>query len=391
VLPLDRLRAELGKLRLGGYRLEARRVDRAGLRAAKVDVQIENEARSATDEHEHEHENGHPHRHHHDEPHGHRGVREIARMIESSGLDAQVKEKSTDLFRRLAEAEAAVHGTSPDEVAFHEVGAIDSIVDIVGGVIGLGWLDVDRFMASPLNVGTGTVKMAHGDYPVPPPATLRLVSGVPVYGTGEGELLTPTGALLVTAHATAYGALPPLRTEGVGYGAGSRDTPGRPNVLRIIVGEDAEASDSTQVAVIEAELDDMSPQLFGPLIDRLLAAGALDAYYTPVQMKKGRPGVLLTVIAEPRSRGAIEEVLFAETTTLGVRWQLWDRTVLDRKSVPVETAYGTIAVKVARWQGRVTNVQPEFDDCLARAREASRPVKEVWAAALSAYHARHAP
>jgi hypothetical protein len=225
---------------------------------------------------------------------------------------------------------------------------------------------------------------------VPPPATLRLVAGVPVYGTGEGELLTPTGALLVTSHAVAYGALPPLRTEGVGHGAGSRDTPGRPNVLRIIVGEDAEAGDTPQVAVIETELDDMSPQLFGPLIDRLLAAGALDAFYTPVQMKKGRPGVLLTVIVEPRGRGAMEEVLFAETTTLGVRWQLWGRTVLDRKSVQVETPFGPVAVKVARWQGRVTNVAPEFEDCLARAKEASRPVKEVWAAALAAYHARSA-
>ena len=402
-LPLDRLRAELAKLPLRGYALEARRVQRAGLAAAKVDVRIEGEeagtdehqTRSASDEHAHEH--GHEHGHGHGNAHGrghahpHRRLDDIVRMIGASTLDAPVKERATALFRRLAEAEAAVHGTTPDEVGFHEVGAVDSIVDVVGAVIGLGWLDVDRFLASPLNVGTGTVKMAHGEFPVPPPATLRLVAGVPIYGAGEGELLTPTGALLVTAHATAYGPLPLLRPEGIGHGAGSRDTPGRPNVLRLIVGDEDAAAEAPRVAVIEAELDDMSPQLFGPLMDRLLGAGALDVFYTAVQMKKGRPGVLLTVLAEPSRWTSIEEVLFAETTTLGVRWLEWNRTVLDRESITVETEFGTVAVKVARHEGRVTNVAPEFDDCLARAREASRPVKEVWAAALSAYHARSAP
>ena len=309
-------------------------------------------------------------------------------MIETSGLDSGVKERSSELFRRLGDAEAHVHGIDVEKVTFHEVGAVDSIVDVVGAVIGLGWLDVDRFMASPLNVGSGTVKIAHGVYPVPPPATLQLVSGVPVYGKGRGELLTPTGALLVTAHATGYGPLPSLRPEGVGYGAGTKDTPGRPNVLRLIVGDDVGAAgEGHRVTVIECEMDDMSPQLFGPLLDRLLAAGALDAFYTPVQMKKGRPGVLLTVIAERERRTAIEELLFAETTTLGVRWQEWDRTVLERQSVPVETEFGSVSVKVGKREGRVYNVQPEFDDCLTLARAASRPVKEVWAAALSAYHA----
>jgi hypothetical protein len=236
-------------------------------------------------------------------------------------------------------------------------------------------------------VGSGTVKIAHGEYPVPPPATLRLLAGVPVYGNGAGELLTPTGALLVTAYASGYGPLPSLTVEGVGHGAGTRDTSARPNVMRLIVGDEAASAGGGKVLVLESEMDDMSPQLFGPLMDRLLGAGALDVYYTPVQMKKGRPGVLLTVIAEPVRRGAIEDLLFAETTTLGVRWHEWERTVLERESVTVETEYGTISVKVGRRQGRITNVQPEFDDCLARARAASRPVKEVWAAALSAYHA----
>jgi uncharacterized protein (TIGR00299 family) protein len=408
-LPLDRLRAELAKLPLAGYRLEARKVERAGLSATKVDVVIEGQDRR-TDGHgdgdgdgdarghghtgAHTHEHGHSDDHGHGHgagdaiPHGHRGLGEILHMIETSGLEATVKDRSSALFRRLAEAEASVHGTSPEEVTFHEIGAIDSIVDVVGAVIGLGWLDVDRFMASPLNVGTGTVRMAHGEYPIPPPATLRLVAGVPVYGSGQGELLTPTGALLVTAHATGYGPLPALRPEGAGHGAGTRDTPGRPNVLRLIVGEEAAASDGQRVVVIESEIDDMSPQLFGPLMDHLLAAGALDAFYTPVQMKKGRPGVLLTVVTEPKKRTAIEEVLFTETTTLGLRWQEWDRTTLDREAVLVETEYGPVAVKVGSRQGRVYNVQPEFEACLARARATSRPVKEIWAAALAAYHAR---
>ena len=387
-LPLDRLRAELAKLHLDAYRLEARKVDRAGLSATKVDVIVSVPEPPAEHGHSHEQDHDHPHDHAHSHPH--RKLSDILRLIDRSGLETRVKHRASELFQRLGEAEAAVHGTDTEHVTFHEVGAVDSIVDVVGAVIGLGWLDVDRFVASPLNVGSGTVKIAHGEYPVPPPATLRLLSGVPVYGAGAGEMLTPTGALLVTAYASGYGPLPALKLEGVGHGAGSRDTPARPNVMRLIVGDEIAAAEGGKVLVLESEMDDMSPQLFGPLMDGLLGAGALDVFYTAVQMKKGRPGVLLTVIAEPVRRGAIEDVLFAETTTLGVRWHEWERTVLERESVDVETEYGTISVKVGRRQGRVTNVQPEFDDCLARARAASRPVKEVWAAALSAYHGRKA-
>ena len=407
-LPLDRLRAELGKLDLDAYRLEARKVERAGMQATKVDVIVEGEPGSAEavpvnvnvnvhvnvpvpePPRDHDHVHDHDHDHDHDDSassHPHRALSDILRLIDRSGLETRVKHRASELFQRLGEAEAAVHGTDTEHVTFHEVGAVDSIVDVVGAVIGLGWLDVDRFVASPLNVGSGTVKIAHGEYPVPPPATLRLLAGVPVYGNGAGELLTPTGALLVTAYASGYGPLPSLKLEGVGHGAGTRDTPARPNVMRLIVGDEVGSAGGGKVLVIESEMDDMSPQLFGPLIDRLLGAGALDAFYTPVHMKKGRPGVLLTVIAEPVRRTAIEDLLFAETTTLGLRWHEWERTVLERESVPVETEYGTISVKVGRRQGRVSNVQPEFEDCLARARATSRPVKEVWAAALSAYHA----
>ena len=371
-LPLETLRAELAKLPLTGYSLESRRVHRAGLQATKVDVVIEHEAPAQAKGHEH--------------GHAHRGLREILDLIDRSGLEAVIKDRAGLLFGRLAEAEAAVHGTAAEDVHFHEVGAVDAIVDVVGGILGLAWLNADRFVASPLNVGSGTVSMSHGTYPVPPPATARLVHGAPIYGAGDGELLTPTGALLVTGHATAYGPLPLVRPQAVGHGAGTRDTPGRPNVLRLIVGEEGVGvPDGDVVLMLEAEVDDMAPQLFGPLMDRLLAAGAVDAFFTPVQMKKGRPGLLITVLAEPERREVMEEVLFAETTTLGVRRQEWQRTVLRRDTVTVTTPYGPVRIKVGWRSGRIYNAQPEFDDCQGAASTRGVPVKEVWAAALAAF------
>jgi uncharacterized protein (TIGR00299 family) protein len=374
-LPLDDLRAELLKLPLRGYRIESHRVHRSGLHASKVDVIVESDGRG----------HGHGHEHAHDSATPHVGLREILAMLETSTLDPAVKERSAGLFHRLAEVEGAMHGLPPEQVHFHEVGAVDSIVDVVGGVLGLLWLRADRFAASPLNVGTGTVTMSHGTFPVPAPATARLVQGVPVYGAGEGELLTPTGALLITGHATSYGPLPLVRPEAIGHGAGSRDTPGRPNVLRLIVGEADAAADSERVLVLETEVDDTPPQILGVLVDRLLGAGALDVYYTPVQMKKGRPGVLITVLGPPARREALEEVLFSETTTLGVRRQEWERTVLERERVPVATAYGEVRVKVGKRGGRVYNAQPEFEDCRRVAEERGVPVKEVWAATIAAY------
>jgi uncharacterized protein (TIGR00299 family) protein len=362
-LPVGRLREELAKLPLPGYRLEARGVTRSGLAATQVEVVVGTPAA------------------------GHRHLRYILELLEASQLDAEVRDVAGSLFRRLAEAEAAVHGTSVESVHFHEVGAVDSIVDIVGGVVALRWLGASRFAASPLNVGSGTVTMSHGTFPVPTPATARLVTGVPVYGEGEGELLTPTGALLVTAHATAYGPLPPIRIAKVGQGAGARETRGRPNVLRLIVGDEASAAATDRVVVLETEVDDASPQVLGPLVDRLLAEGALDAFFTPVQMKKGRPGVLVTVLTEPSRREAIEELLFRETTTLGVRRQEWDRTLLERETATVATGYGPIRVKIGRRGGVVYNASPEFDDCLRAARERGVAVKEVLAAALAAWRA----
>ena len=359
-LPLERLRDELGRLPVQGYRLETERVSRSGLAATKVHVRLDGEDKA------------------------HRHLRHVLEIIDGSTLDTAVKEKAAALFRRLADAEAAVHGTSPEKVHFHEVGALDSIVDVVGGVIALRSLGAERFVSSPLNLGTGTVTMSHGTFPVPPPATARLVTGVPVYGDGEGELVTPTGALLVTGHATEYGPLPAMRIEASGYGAGSRDTRDRPNVLRLIVGqEDARAEG--RVLVLETELDDAAPQLLGPLLEQLLTAGALDAFFTPVQMKKGRPGVLVTVLAPPDRREAIEELLFRETTTLGVRRQEWLRTELERETATVATPYGSVRVKVGRRGAVVYNAWPEFEDCQRLAAEAGVPVKEVLAAALAAW------
>jgi len=358
-LPLEQLRAELARLPLGGYRLDAESVSRSGLAATQVHVVVD-----AGDT-------------------KHRHLRDVIDILDRSTLEGAVKEKAAALFKRLAEA--AVHATTPERVHFHETGAIDSIVDIVGGVLVLRWLEAARFVSSPLNLGTGTVTMSHGTFAVPPPATARLVAGVPVYGDGEGELVTPTGALLVTGHATEYGPLPPLRIEKTGHGAGSRDTKGRPNVLRLIVGEETGAGADGRILVLETEVDDTSPQLLGPLIDRLLGAGAVDAFFTPVQMKKGRPGVLVTVLAPPGRREAIEELLFRETTTLGVRRQEWLRTELERETAMVATPYGPVRVKIGRRGTVVYNAWPEFEDCQRLAAEAGVAVKEVLAEALAAW------
>ena len=338
--------------------------------------------------HDHDHDHGHGHGHDHAQPQ--RGVVEITELVNRSTLDSEVKARAAELFWRLAEAEGRVHGIPPESVHFHEVGAVDSIVDVVGGVVGLRFLRADRFVSSPINVGTGTVTMSHGTFAVPPPATARLVTGVPVYGAGEGELLTPTGALLVTSFASSYGPLPLLRPESIGHGAGTRDTPGRPNVLRLIVGEEDAAAGGDRVLVLETEIDDMSPQLFGPLPDRLLAAGALDVYLTAIQMKKGRPGVLLTVLTVAAKREALESLIFAETTTLGIRRQEWERTTLSRETVSLDTGYGTVRVKLGRRGEQVMNAQPEFADCQRLAEERKVAVKEVWASAVAAWRKEQA-
>jgi pyridinium-3,5-bisthiocarboxylic acid mononucleotide nickel chelatase len=283
-------------------------------------------------------------------------------------------------------------------VHLHEVGALDSIIDIVGSVFALEYLAVEEIVSSPLNVGSGSIKAAHGNYPVPAPATLRLLEGVPVYaGEQKAELVTPTGALLVSSYAKSYGPVPAMTVKRIGYGAGTRDFADTPNVLRVLVGEGTGSPKGlphtgldaglphTSVVVIECEIDDMNPQIFGALMDRLLAEGALDVFYTSVQMKKNRPGTLLTIVAPPDCRERLTSLVFTETTSIGVRYREMMRECLQRDTVSVDTPLGPIRVKVARRNGKVLNSAPEFDDCARIARERGVPLKDVQAAAIKAY------
>ena len=309
-------------------------------------------------------------------------------MIGQSALSPAGRQQAVTLFRRLAEAEAAIHQMPVERVHLHEVGALDSIIDIVGAVYAFEWFAADRVVVSPLNLGSGMVKSAHGVFPVPAPATVALLGTAPVFSRGpQAELLTPTGALLLTGHASAFGAVPPMRVNAVGYGAGERDFLETPNVLRLLVGEAAEQEAEERIVVLECEIDDMNPQIFGVLMDGLYAAGALEVFYQPVQMKKNRPGTLVTVIAPPEKRPALAAIIFRETTTIGVRYQEMQRERLDRELVSIQTPYGAVRYKVARRGGRVVNASPEFDDCVTLAAERGVPVKDVQAAAVAAWRA----
>ncbi len=307
-------------------------------------------------------------------------------MVNDSALSPTAKDRAKHLFTRLATVEAEIHQQPVEEIHLHEVGAVDSIIDIAGAVFGLEWLGADRIVASPLNVGSGTVACEHGIMPVPAPATARLVADIPVYSTGtQAELLTPTGALLITDYAESYGPMPAMRIRQLGYGAGDRDLPGAPNVLRIAVGDAAGARDLQRVVVLESEIDDMNPQIFGVLMDQLLTAGALDVFYAPIQMKKNRPGTLVSVVALPEHRDALSGVLFRETTTLGVRFSEMDRERLEREIRSVETPLGAVRFKVARRDGQVVNAAPEFDDCATLAAQHGLSIKQVQAIATKAY------
>jgi uncharacterized protein (TIGR00299 family) protein len=416
-VPLDEVRRALGSLAISADTVWTERVSRAGIAATKFQVRGEAPADHAHDHrgghddddhphgHDHPHDTGrqahgqrqagHGHAHVHTHPHeelhhGHaRSLAEIGRLIDGSALGPDGKAKAKALFQTLGEAEAAIHGTTLDKVHLHEVGALDSIVDIVGTVFALEWLKPDRVVASPLNVGSGSIRSAHGLYPVPAPATLRLLHDVPIYsGPQQAELVTPTGALLVRGYATAFGTIPAMRVQQVGYGAGSRDFADTPNVLRVLLGEVDGGAPVNAVVVIEAEIDDMNPQIFGALMDTLLAEGALDVFYTPIQMKKNRPGTLLSAIAAPEARERLTATIFRETTTIGVRYREMMRECLDREVVAVETPLGPVRFKVARRGGERLNAAPEFDDCLRLAREHGRPLKDVQAIALKAFYDR---
>ncbi|MEE2792758.1 MAG: nickel pincer cofactor biosynthesis protein LarC [Acidobacteriota bacterium] len=363
-LPFEVLQAALGSLALEGEcHVSAEHVSRSGIKATKFTVR---QTGVASD-------------------HSHRHLPAITELVERSALSDGAKLTANRLFRRLAETEARIHQTTVDRVHLHEVGALDSIVDIVGGVFALEWFGADRIVASPLNVGSGTVNCEHGTLPVPAPATAELVVGVPVYaGPVSGEALTPTGALLVTEFATSYGALPEMRISTIGYGAGSRNPKGHPNVLRAVVGEETDVGEVEQVVVVECEIDDMNTQMFGVLMDRLYEAGAIDVFYAPVYMKKNRPGTHVTVLVRSPGREAISATLFRESSTIGLRYSEVNREVLRRELVPVATRYGEVRCKVALRDSIVVNVAPEFEDCKRLAEQCGVSVKKVHAAAIQA-------
>jgi len=354
--PFEALTRELAGLGVTGYRLERREVIKAGFRATKVDVALG----------------------HHEA--GHRGLREILDILEGGRLAPAVRDMASRVFQRLAEAEARVHGTTPERVHFHDVGAVDAIVDVTGACIGLHLLGVDAVHVGALPVGGGFVEGPHGRMPVPGPATAELLKGFPTLDTGiRRELVTPTGAAILTTLAAGAGTMPAMRITAVGYGAGTMDLE-TPNVLRLFVGEASGASGPAPVETIvqvETTVDDMSPQLYEPLLERLLEAGALDVWLTPVIMKRSRPGVVLTVLCEPARVADLSRLLFEESSTIGVRWTAYQRARLEREMVRLDTAHGPVTFKVSRLEGRVVTVTPEFEEVRRIARDRGLPVREV--------------
>ena len=365
------LTGRLALLGVEGYEISFEKVDRSGIGATRALVRLTREEKQ------------------------HRHLSQIEKIIGGSRLNDSVKERALKIFRRLGEAEARVHDVPVERIHFHEVGAVDAIVDVVGACICFELLQVERFAASALHVGSGTVEMAHGRFPVPPPAVAELLRGAPVYSTDiVGELVTPTGAAIVATVCEAFGPLPRMRVEATGYGAGGREYRNFPNVLRVLVGESVEAGGAPpgvprqgdeELLMVETNVDDVSPQVLGHLMERALGAGALDCYFTHAQMKKNRPGVLVSILCRPSDGEAMQGLLFAETPTLGVRSYAVRRRALEREFVTVETEFGTIAVKVARHAGRVVGATPEYEDCHAAALAHDVPLRVVQEAALGAF------
>jgi uncharacterized protein (TIGR00299 family) protein len=347
--------------------------------------------------HGHSHEHSHsqtppgaavPHEHGH--AHSHRGLKEIRQIIQAASISQPAKDRAIKIFEALGAAEAKVHNTDVEKIHFHEVGAIDAIVDIVCASVGAEALGVDEWVCSPLNVGGGTVVCAHGTFPIPAPATLELLRHAPVYsGEIQKELVTPTGAAIVSVLASRFSHFPAMKTEKTGYGAGTRNFKNSPNVLRISVGETAERHPSPfpveEITVLEANVDDMTPQVFGYVMEQALQNGALDAFGTPVQMKKSRPGMLLTVLCRTEDSQALTKFILAETTTLGVRMRRESRAALTRRHVNVRTKWGEVRMKLANLNGSISNYAPEYEDCRQIAKEKKVPLKTVMQEAIKVY------
>ena len=400
-----------------GARLEISRVMRGGISASKVNVCVDGERDLPREvfweqqghDHDHEH-HGQGHTHSHERGHDHgRGLNEIRQIIEKAAISRDAKSTAIKIFEALGQAEAEIHSTSIERVHFHEVGAVDAMVDIVCAAVGAESLAVEEWVCSPLNVGGGTVKCAHGTLPVPAPATLKLLRDAPVYSSGpQVELVTPTGAAIVRTLSSRFAPFPAMKIEKAGYGAGTRDFPEHPNLLRLTIGEaeptlpqsareDGEpdgasaspsASPSTsseRIAVLEANLDDLSPQVLAYAMERLLAEGALDVFSVPVQMKKSRPGALLTVLAKMEDANRLTRLIFAETTTLGVRRREEQRQTLSRRWETVDTSWGPVRIKIANMNGTVSNYAPEYEDCRTLAEAQHVPLKQVMEEAVRAY------
>jgi pyridinium-3,5-bisthiocarboxylic acid mononucleotide nickel chelatase len=413
-------------------RLEISRVDRSGISATKVDVIAAGEkelpreefweqkadpaphehphvpshdhddAHSHAHEHDHQHSHsgahehspshrgGHSHEHGHNHARSHRGLSEIRRIINAAAISESAKDRAIRIFEALGAAEAKVHDTDIEKIHFHEVGAIDAIVDIVCAAVGAETLGVEEWVCSPLNVGGGTVNCAHGTFPIPAPATLELLKRAPIYsGEIQKELVTPTGAAIVNVLVSRFEKFPAMRTEKIAYGAGTRSFKGFPNVVRLTVGQTAAQQQThfpvEEIIVLEANVDDMTPQVFAYAMERVLTQGALDAFGTPVQMKKNRPGMLLTVLCRPEDSDRLTRTILTETTTLGVRMRLESRAALARRHVSVSTRWGEVRMKLANLNGTVSNYAPEYEDCRRIAAEQNVPLKNVMQEAIKVY------
>ncbi len=348
------LRGELRKLKLSTLQVRVKKVLKGGLSATQVVVEGRREKRS------------------------HRSLKELMTIVNRSGLDTEVKKRSGEIFEQIASVEAKIHQVPKEEVHFHEIGGLDSIVDIVGAVWGLGQMGIDEVRVSRVNVGGGFVECEHGILPVPAPATLSLMKGKPIYSSGvERELLTPTGAAILTMLGSEFGQIPPMRVERIGYGAGRDDLP-HPNLLRLIIGTSAVTPGNEKVAVIETNIDDMNPQFYDYVMEGLLSMNVLEVFLTPILMKKNRPATLLTVICPPENLSSVTDYILRETTTLGLRWHEEERAKADRETLSLETKHGKIRFKLARWGKRVVNLSPEYEDCKRSALKRGIPLKEVF-------------
>ena len=400
-LPLAVLADAVARIGLAGVAVEARQASRGGLTGTRFRVLVDGRPLEGPDPGEpvahnhphshghdhHSHEHDHPQEHTHDPAHG-RDLAGIRLLLRESALSAPVRDRALALFERLGAAEAKVHGVPIDRVHFHEVGAVDSIVDLVGAAAAIEHLAPERLTCGPVNVGSGHVETAHGRLPVPAPATAALLAGIPggipVHGGPGGELLTPTGAVLLAELVDEFVALPDLVLDGAGYGLGRRELPRQPNAVRLLRGRTAPGEAAGEVMVVECEVDDLPGEGFGFLLERLLGAGALDVYFTPVQMKKSRPGTLVTLLCRPADLEVLGGLLLAESGSLGCRYARAARFEAERRTVEVATSFGTVRVKEARWAGRPLAASPEFEDCRRLALAAGVPWREVYGAALAA-------